>query len=49
MEAAQKKLKKKAKQQVEAKIIEGNEEEAVEIVYSDTDSDCIVVAAARSS
>ncbi|KXL44801.1 MAG: hypothetical protein FE78DRAFT_32331, partial [Acidomyces sp. 'richmondensis'] len=49
LEAAQKKPKGKAKQQAKAIIIEGNEEEAIESVFSDSDSDCIVVAATRSS
>ena len=49
LEAAQKKPKKKAKQQAEAMTIEDNQEEANEIVFSDSDSDCIVVAATRSS
>ena len=49
LEAAQKKSKKKGKQQTQAIIVEGDKQEDIEIVYNDSDSDCIVVAASRSS
>ncbi|KXL43512.1 MAG: hypothetical protein FE78DRAFT_458607 [Acidomyces sp. 'richmondensis'] len=46
---AQKKLKKNAKQRAKATYIENVEEEALRTVSSDSDSDCIIVAATRSS
>jgi acid phosphatase class B len=49
LEVVQRKPKKNAKQQAKTMTIEDVEEEAVEIVYSDSDSDCIAVAAPRSS
>ncbi|KYG42555.1 hypothetical protein M433DRAFT_73513, partial [Acidomyces richmondensis BFW] len=49
LEAAQKKPKKKVKEGAKATIIDNNKEEDIEIVFSDSDSDCIVVAATRSS
>ena len=49
LEAAQKKPKKKAKQQAKAISTKDVQEEAIEIISSDSDSDCIVVAATRSS
>ncbi|KYG40429.1 hypothetical protein M433DRAFT_160430, partial [Acidomyces richmondensis BFW] len=49
LEAAQKKPKKKVKEGAKAIIIDNNKEEDIEIVFSDSDSDCIVVAATRSS
>jgi len=49
LEAAQKKPKKKVKEGAKATIIDNNKEEDIEIIFSDSDSDCIVVAATRSS
>ncbi|KYG44865.1 hypothetical protein M433DRAFT_155121, partial [Acidomyces richmondensis BFW] len=49
LEVAQKKPKKKGKKRAKATIIEDNKEEDIEIVFSDSDSDCIAVAATRSS
>ncbi|KXL50476.1 MAG: hypothetical protein FE78DRAFT_85018 [Acidomyces sp. 'richmondensis'] len=45
----EKKPKKKVKEGAKATIIDNNKEEDIEIVFSDSDSDCIVVAATRSS
>ncbi|KYG42003.1 hypothetical protein M433DRAFT_158411 [Acidomyces richmondensis BFW] len=49
LEVAYKKPKKKVKEGAKATIIDNNKEEDIEIVFSDSDSDCIVVAATRSS
>ena len=49
LEAAQKKSKKKGKQQTQAIIVEGDKQEDIEIVYNNSNSDCIVVAASRLS
>ncbi|KYG40123.1 hypothetical protein M433DRAFT_9233 [Acidomyces richmondensis BFW] len=49
LEAAKKKPKKKATQQANATSIENVQEEAIETVSSDSDDDCIFVAATRSS
>jgi hypothetical protein len=48
-EAASKKVSKKAGKQAKAKESKDNEEEDLDIVLSDYDSDCIVVAETRSS
>ncbi|KYG39835.1 hypothetical protein M433DRAFT_161239, partial [Acidomyces richmondensis BFW] len=45
----EKKPKKKVKEGAKATIIDNNKEEDIEIVFSDSDSDCIVVAATRLS
>ena len=48
MEAAQKKPKNKAQQRAKAISTQDVQEEAIETVPSDSDSDCIIVAATRS-
>jgi len=49
LEAAQKKPKKKAQQQAKAISIQAVQEEVIETASSDSDSNCIIVAATRSS
>ena len=49
LETAQKKAKKGTKKRGKATKVEDSKEEQIEIVSSDCDSDCIVVAAKRSS
>ncbi|KYG39763.1 hypothetical protein M433DRAFT_79491, partial [Acidomyces richmondensis BFW] len=49
LEAAQKKPNKNAKQRAKDILFEEVEKEALETISSDSDSDCIIVAATRSS